>query len=148
MSPTSGVTPTACGSNPTTIKVTVSYSMPPHSQDVNSNGIPDECEVPGACCFADGSCTLGTQANCTGTWRGAGTTCTPNPCPPALCPGDMNCSGAVTFADIDLFVQALGGQSAWTHAPCPWLNGDCNGDHNVTFADIDPFVALIGTTCR
>ena len=148
MSPTSGVTPTACGSNPTTIKVTVSYSMPPHSQDVNSNGIPDECEVPGACCFADGSCTLGTQANCTGTWRGAGTTCTPNPCPPALCPGDMNCDGHVTFADIDLFVQALGGESAWTHTPCPWLNGDCNGDHNVTFADIDPFVARIGTTCR
>jgi hypothetical protein len=60
----------------------------------------------------------------------------------------MNCDGHVTFADIDLFVQALGGESAWTHTPCPWLNGDCNGDHNVTFADIDPFVARIGTTCR
>ncbi len=60
--------------------------------------------------------------------------------------GDMNCDGAVTFADIDLFVEALNGESAWTHA-CPWLNADCSGDSNVTFADIDPFVAVIGTTC-
>jgi hypothetical protein len=59
----------------------------------------------------------------------------------------MNCDGRVTFADIDLFVAALSGESAWTHAPCPWLNADCNGDLNVTFADIDPFVAVIGTTC-
>ncbi len=183
MTPTSSMNPTACGSSPTTIKVTVTYSMAPLSQDVNSNGIPDECEhgaccfpngsctagphaacagtyqgdgttctpnpcpqPTGACCFPNGSCTLVAQADCTGQWQGAGTTCTPNPCP-RLCPGDMNCDGAITFADIDLFVQALSGESAWTHAPCPWLNGDCNGDHNVTFADIDPFVARIGTTC-
>ncbi len=188
MTPTSNMNPTACGSTPpTTIQVTVAYPALSNAQDVNSNGIPDECE-PGACCFADGhcelkkpalctqaggtyqglgttctpnpcpqpqgaccfpngSCTLVTQANCTGTWQGAGTTCTPNPCPSGLCPGDMNCDGAVTFADIDLFVQALSGESAWTHAPCPWLNGDCNGDHNVTFADIDPFVARIGSMC-
>jgi hypothetical protein len=60
--------------------------------------------------------------------------------------GDMNCDGQVTFADIDWFVEALSGESAWTHAPCPWLNADCNADGQVTFADIDPFVALIGTT--
>jgi subtilisin family serine protease len=109
---------------------------------------PNPCPQPsGACCFPNGSCTLVTQANCTGTWQGADTTCTPNPCPPELCPGDMNCDGRVTFADIDLFVAALSGESAWTHAPCPWLNADCNGDLNVTFADIDPFVAVIGTTC-
>ena len=186
MSPTSNISRTACGSSPTTIKVTVTYSMAPLSQDVNSNGIPDECEhgaccfpngsctagphaactgtyqgdgttctpnpcpqPTGACCFPNGSCTLVAQANCTGTWQGDGTTCTPNPCPPALCPGDMNCDSAITFADIDLFVAALSGESAWNqaHPNCPWLNGDCNGDHNVTFADIDPFVALIGTTC-
>ncbi len=68
---------------------------------------------------------------------------------PATCQGDMNCDGSVTFADIDLFVQALAGESAWNQNQpgCPWLNADCNGDENVTFADIDPFVALIGTTC-
>jgi hypothetical protein len=66
---------------------------------------------------------------------------------PALCPGDMNCDGAITFADIDSFVESLAGESSWTHLPCPWLNGDTNGDGGVTFADIDGFVALIGTTC-
>jgi hypothetical protein len=66
---------------------------------------------------------------------------------PAACPGDMNCDGRVTFADIDLFVEALAGESAWTHAPCAWLNADCSGDAHVTFADIDPFVARIGSTC-
>ena len=66
---------------------------------------------------------------------------------PANCPGDMNCDGRVTFTDIDLFVAALAGESAWTHAPCPWLNADCNHSGTVTFADIDPFVAVIGTTC-
>jgi len=66
---------------------------------------------------------------------------------PTLCPGDMNCDGAITFADIDWFVEALAGQENWTHDPCPWLNGDCTGDGDVTFADIDAFVALIGTSC-
>jgi hypothetical protein len=64
-----------------------------------------------------------------------------------LCPGDTNCDGMVTFADIDYFVEALAGEEYWTHWPCPWLNADCNGDHMVTFADIDPFVSLIGTIC-
>jgi hypothetical protein len=65
---------------------------------------------------------------------------------PSYLPGDMDCDGAVTFGDIDLFVEALGGESAWTHAACPWRNGDLTGDGQVTFADIDPFVAAIGTT--
>jgi len=64
-----------------------------------------------------------------------------------LTPGDTNCDGEITFADIDRFVEALSGESAWTHWPCPWLNADCNGDGDVSFADIDAFVALIGTTC-
>ena len=63
------------------------------------------------------------------------------------CPGDMNCDGRITFADIDPFVEALSGEPAWTHWPCPWASADCNHDGNVTFADIDPFVAVIGTTC-
>jgi len=60
--------------------------------------------------------------------------------------GDMNCDGEVTFADIDLFVEALQGQSTWNHPECPWLNADLNGDGEVTYADIDPFVALLGST--
>jgi hypothetical protein len=65
---------------------------------------------------------------------------------PTLCPGDMNCDGQVTYADIDGFVEALAGESSWSHE-CPWLNADTTGDGDVTYADIDPFVALIGTTC-
>jgi len=66
---------------------------------------------------------------------------------PQLCPGDTNCDGQVTYADIDGFVKALAGSAAWPHWPCPWLNADCNGDGNVTYADIDAFVSLIGTDC-
>ncbi len=62
-------------------------------------------------------------------------------------PGDTNCDGHVTFADIDPFVLALSGEQAYLaqYPDCPWLNADANGDGNVTFADVDPFVALIGT---
>jgi hypothetical protein len=59
--------------------------------------------------------------------------------------GDMNCDGEVTYADIDLFVEALQGESAWSHPNCPWINADMNGDGEVTYGDIDPFVAAIGS---
>jgi endonuclease/exonuclease/phosphatase family metal-dependent hydrolase len=64
-----------------------------------------------------------------------------------LCPGDSNCDGVVSFGDIDTFVEALQGESNWTHADCPWLNADTNADGGVTYADIDGFVARIGNTC-
>jgi len=83
-----------------------------------------------------------------GTPRGYPSTCTPNSCPLPLCPGDTNCNGEVTFADIDRFIEALDGESAWAHWPCPWLSADCNGDDDVTYADIDAFVTLMGATCR
>jgi len=104
--------------------------------------------LPGACCFDD-QCVMSYRDICTvvgGEWDGAWS-CDPNPCGVALCPGDTNCDGEITFADIDFFVEALGGEENWTHDPCPWLNADCNGDGDVTFADIDAFVALIGTQC-
>lgn len=60
--------------------------------------------------------------------------------------GDVNCDGRVTFADIDPFVMALGGEAAFVaHYPaCEWLSADANGDAVVNFADIDPFVGLLG----
>ena len=65
---------------------------------------------------------------------------------PAGCRGEMNCDGAINFADIDPFVAVLGG------GPCcdpTGYNCDVNGDGAVNFADIDPFVALLssGATC-
>lgn len=60
--------------------------------------------------------------------------------------GDLNCDGEVTFADIDPFVLALSGPSAYysQYPDCNWLSADCNGDGSVAFDDIDPFVALLG----
>ena len=40
------------------------------------------CELPGACCFAGGACTVALNADCVaqgGTFYGGA--CTPNPCP-------------------------------------------------------------------
>jgi hypothetical protein len=108
------------------------------------------CPQPGACCSTTGTCAVITQTACTsagGHYFGNSTACRNGTQCPASCRGDMNCDGHVTFVDIDLFVQALSGETAWTHWPCPWFNADANGDLAVTFVDIDPFVALIGTTC-
>jgi hypothetical protein len=108
------------------------------------------CGATGACCSTSGTCAVVTSAACAtagGVYSGDGTACRPGNLCPASCQGDMNCDGRITFVDIDLFVAALGGESAWTGWPCPWLNGDSNSSGTVTFADIDPFVALIGTTC-
>lgn len=74
-----------------------------------------------------------------------------------VCHGDANCDQAVTFADVNLFVAALSGETAWATAyanshngnspTCAFANNDVNGDGTVTFADIDPFVARLGSTC-
>lgn len=70
---------------------------------------------------------------------------------PAICPGDVNCDGAVTYGDIDPFVARLGCPGSDLPAcdtGCPWQNADINGDGGVTFADIDPFVGQLGTACQ
>jgi sulfatase modifying factor 1 len=60
-------------------------------------------------------------------------------------PGDMNCDGIVTAADIDPFVLALTDPPGYlaTFPDCLLMNGDLNGDEYVTAADIDPFVMLL-----
>jgi hypothetical protein len=60
-------------------------------------------------------------------------------------PGDLNCDGVISYADINPFVLLLSNQSQWQtqHAGCPWQNGDCNNDGVVSYADINPFVALL-----
>jgi len=105
----------------------------PWCQDCNGNGLLDQCDI-----------AAGTSQDANGNG-------VPDECETVtLCAGDMNCDGTVTFADVDGFVEALGGQAGWesNHPDCPWLNADCNGDGDVTFADTDPFVARLGTDCR
>ena len=101
----------------------------------------------GACCLADGSCAVTTQADCGGTYQGDASTCDPNPC---VCVGDLNCDGAIDFADINPFVLYLSNYDTWMteFAGCNPLNGDINGDGSYgatpDFGDINPFVALMG----
>ncbi len=61
-------------------------------------------------------------------------------------PGDLNCDGHVTFADINPFVQYLSDNALWqvTYPNCDPRVGDINGDGSYpSFADINPFVALL-----
>ncbi len=59
--------------------------------------------------------------------------------------GDMNCSGAVDFDDINPFVTALSSQAEYEaqYPNCAYLNADCNLDGVVNFDDITPFVELL-----
>jgi hypothetical protein len=61
-------------------------------------------------------------------------------------PGDTNCDGVVSAADIDPFVIALtGGQAAYEaqFPSCNFWHADCNQDGAVSAADIDPFVGIL-----
>ncbi len=80
-----------------------------------------------------------------GAWDESDAVFTVAPAPPWP-RGDMNCSGAVDFDDIDPFVLALSGEAAYAaeYPTCQWLNADCNEDGAVNFDDIEPFVARIG----
>ncbi len=59
-----------------------------------SSGAPSPPPPTGACCAEDGSCTITTEAECTGIYQGDDTICDPNPCPqPAgACCVDTDCS--------------------------------------------------------
>ena len=97
-----------------------------------------DCPSPsGACCLA-GSCSIRTHAQCqalVGVFKGANTTCTPNPC---VCLGDCNCDGVIDFDDINAFVDALSGGT-----PCNFENCDIDGNGYIDFNDINPFVAIL-----
>jgi hypothetical protein len=94
--------------------------------DCNHNGRADNCDIAGGMSYDD---------NANGV---------PDECEPHV-PGDANCDGAVTFDDINAFVQLLTDVNVWraVHPGCLRLNGDCNHDGKVDFSDINPFVALL-----
>ncbi len=58
---------------------------------------------------------------------------------------DMNCDGAVSFFDIDPFVQAVTDPDGYVaaHPECDLLLADCNADGAVNFFDIEAFVELV-----
>jgi hypothetical protein len=59
--------------------------------------------------------------------------------------GDLDCDGAVRFADIDPFVLALQGYGGYSaeYPDCEWLNADCDCDGLVRFTDINRFVEIL-----
>ena len=74
--------------------------------------------TPGACCLAGGGCVLVTQVECSGqsgTWRGPGAPCSPNPCAPPV--------GACCFRNA--FCKIL------PEARCQSLRGVYRGDATV-----------------
>ncbi len=70
------------------------------------------------------------------------------PCDEQL-PGDANCDGVVTPDDVDSFVAALAGETAWRDVfggpvACGYLCvNDLNSDGTVDFTDIDGFLAAL-----
>ncbi|MBK8914435.1 MAG: right-handed parallel beta-helix repeat-containing protein [Phycisphaerales bacterium] len=114
--------------------------------------VPPPAPPPQACCLTGGACqslTAGACATAGGTAQGIGSVCTPNPCPPAYPPGDMNCDGVFNNFDIDPFVLALVDPGTWeaNYPDCPISNGDMNGDNAFNNFDIDPFVNCLVNGC-
>jgi len=130
LTPSVNVNPTECGSNPTTIRLTVSYSRQPASSDSNGNGVPDECET-GACCYPNGSCSVLLQSNCIsggGTYQGNGTTCSPNPCPQptgACCYADGSCVVRTQVECNGTGGAYQGNGTSCSPNPCPQPTGAC-----------------------
>jgi hypothetical protein len=60
-------------------------------------------------------------------------------------PGDVNCDGAINYGDINPFVLALQGSSAYEaqYPECVWLNADVDGNGLVNYGDINAFVRLL-----
>jgi hypothetical protein len=63
--------------------------------------------------------------------------------------GDMDCSGAVDFDDIDPFVLALVSREEYEaqYPDCDYFNADVNEDQSVDFGDLDPFVECLVDGC-
>ena len=95
------------------------------AQDCNGNGVPDLTDL-----------ALGTARDCNA--NGVLDEC-------EFTVGDVNCDGTINYADINPFVLALSGQSAYhaRYPSCDFLAADCNHDCQVNYADIDAFVFLL-----
>ncbi|MFH1106470.1 MAG: hypothetical protein V1787_01095 [Candidatus Micrarchaeota archaeon] len=92
----------------------------------------------GACCAADGSCSLAQQGSCGGAWNGA-PSCSPNPCeqPPAsgeCCLQDESCS---LLSQADCVGQGgayQGGGGACSPNPCQSIDS-CAASRTVSCGD-------------
>jgi len=88
----------------------------------------------GACCAPGGACTITSQANCPFDWKGAGTTCNPNPCV------TTNVFGACCLPN--------GGCAYLTAAECAGAGGIYRGDNiPCSQADCDHSTEPTGACC-
>ena len=74
----------------------------------------------GACCAADGSCTVTTSAACSASFQGLGSVCMPNPCPQpniACCDATSTCTLVTAAACASSGGTAMG--SSCMPSPCP-----------------------------
>jgi hypothetical protein len=104
--------------------------------DLAIRAVIDCQEATGACCVSGGICLIKTPTQCSqaaGTYKGDGTTCSPNPCPPptgACCLSNGNCL-VVSSADcLTLSGTWLGAGTACNGSLCPlgaccFPNGTC-----------------------
>ena len=101
---------------------------------------PDLAEVgpaaPGACCFANGSCTTVFSNECSsagGTFEGADTACAPSPCPPPTigsCCFGSQCSeltpeGCVNGGGVFIALGSECADNACAPRACCLSSGDC-----------------------
>lgn len=76
----------------------------------------------GACC-SEGFCYESTEADCFGSWQGAETTCSPNPCPPPEYPGACCVEGVCQEVGSEEECANLGGTYQGAYSTCE--DGDC-----------------------
>lgn len=100
--------------------------------------------APGACCFADTSCTEIYGGDCEtlgGQFGGLGSLCASTPCCPPQ-PGDHDQDGDVDMEDFGWFQTCLSG----TDVPAPSLAcrcGDFNHDGDVDAGDVTAFLTCL-----
>ncbi len=106
----------------------------------------------GACCAADGICTVTDQPSCAATFQGLGTSCSPNACPQpnvACCAADGGCT-FITAAACTGTAGAFGSTCSPNACPQPSVaccaaSGTCTF---VTAAACTGTAGAFGSTCN
>jgi hypothetical protein len=93
-------------------------------------------DAPGACCHADGTCTITACCDCEPTLPG---------CAPEVCLGDLNCDGRINAADI-WCLSEFPPPECNPDACLP--NWDCNGNGAYDFGDIDCLMLVLADGCN
>jgi hypothetical protein len=100
------------------------------------NDCPTTGDPTGACCVDD-TCSISTEADCSGEWQGADTACDTDTCG-SDCVGDFNGDGEIGGGDLTILLAAWG-----TADPV----ADLNGDGDVGGGDLTILLAAWGQPC-